>query len=99
MEQLTQVLGWIATFLFTFMLTPQIIKTIKRRTVDDISIEVSIIALIANVIALIYSLLIQQPPLTIKYILGIITTLIFMYIYFKYKGKESKIRNRGSKHE
>lgn len=82
---LASILGWIATTLFTVMLVPQIIKTIKRKTVDDISISVSVIALIANVIALIYSILIHQWPLTVKYILGIATTLVFIYIYFKYK--------------
>lgn len=85
MEQLAQVLGWIATILFSIMLVPQIIKTIKVKKVDEISIGVSVIALTGNIIALIYSLLIQQPPLTIKYILGIISTSIFMGVYFKYK--------------
>lgn len=84
-SKIASILGWIATVLFTFMLAPQIIKTIKRKTVDDISISVSIIALIANIIALIYSLLIKQPPLTIKYILGIATTLLFMGVYLRYK--------------
>ena len=84
---ITEILGWIQTILFTFMLVPQIIKTIKRKTVDDISITVSFIAAIAGIIALIYAIRIHQYSLIFKYIFGLLNTAIFVYLYYKYKGK------------
>ena len=45
-----------------------------------------IIFLIANVIALVYAILIAEKPLIIKYIIAIETTLayIVIFVYYKY---------------
>jgi len=59
-------LGWIATFLFSVMLIPQIIKTIKSKDTKGVSLLLFIIYLIANVIALIYAVMIAQPPLVMS---------------------------------
>jgi MtN3 and saliva related transmembrane protein len=88
MMELAQILGWIATVLFTFMLIPQIYKTISTKDVKGISLLLFIIYLIANIIALIYAYLIAERPLIIKYLLGIITAEIYLivFVYF-YKKK------------
>jgi len=82
-----QILGWTATFLFSIMVIPQIIKTIKSKDTKGVSLLLFIIFLIANVIALIYAIMISQPPLIIKYIIAIITTItyigIFLYYYYQ----------------
>ena len=85
---ITQLLGWIATILFTIMLIPQIFKTIKSRDTKGVSLLLFITYLIANVIALIYALLIAERPLVIKYLLGIITAEIYIivFIWFYKKG-------------
>lgn len=84
-----QILGWVATFLFSVMVVPQIIKTIKSKDTSGVSLLLFIIFLIANIIALIYAILITQPPLIIKYIIAIITTIayigIFLYYYYQRK--------------
>ena len=92
---LAQLLGWIATFLFSIMLIPQIIKTIKLKDTKGVSLLLFITYLIANIIALIYAFMINQPPLTIKYLLGIISAeiyiIIFLY-YYKRKTKENNVQ-------
>lgn len=86
--ELAQLLGWIATFLFSIMVIPQIIKTIKLKDTSGVSLTLFIIYLNANIVALVYAYMIDQPPLIIKYIIGIITTVIYIIlfcIYYKRK--------------
>jgi len=78
-----QILGWIATILFSAMIIPQMIKTIRTKDVKGISLPFFTIYLIANIDALFYALLIHQNPLLIKYSFGIITTIIYLIIYLK----------------
>lgn len=78
-----QILGWIATFLFTVMYVPQIKMTIKNRSVTNVSLGMFILGFIANIIALCYALLIGQYPLVIKYIIAMIVIGIYLVIYFR----------------
>ena len=84
---LAQIIGWIATFLFSIMIIPQMIKTIKLKDTSGVSLLLFIIFLIANVIALIYAFMIAQPPLVIKYVIAILTTVIYICIFFYFKNK------------
>lgn len=78
---LAQILGWVATFLFSVALIPQIIKTARTKTVEGVSSPLFIINLIANVIALVYALLINQGPLVIKYTVALILTAAYLVLY------------------
>lgn len=83
--ELAQILGWTATILFSIMIIPQIIKTIKSRDTKGVSLLLFIIYLIANVIAIIYAFLITQYPLIIKYAIAIVTTIFYIGIFFYYR--------------
>jgi uncharacterized protein with PQ loop repeat len=78
---LAQILGWIATFLFSIALIPQIIKTARTRTVEGVSSPLFVINLIANIIALAYALMIQQGPLVIKYVVALVLTAAYLILY------------------
>lgn len=80
---LSDFLGWIATFLFTICYIPQIIKTAKTKTVEGLSLFFLLITLIANIIAFYYAILINQKPLQIKYIFGLIFVGICVGLYYK----------------
>jgi len=86
--EIAQILGWIATFLFSIMIIPQMIKTIKLKNTSGVSLLLFIIFLVANIIALTYAVLIDQSPLIIKYIIATFTTLIYigLYVYYKREG-------------
>ena len=88
--ELSQILGWIATFLFSIMIVPQMIKTIKSKDTNGVSLLLFMIFLVANVVALTYSILIHQPPLIIKYSIAIVTTLVYIAIFAFYV-KRSRI--------
>ena len=55
----SQILGWVATLLFTGMVIPQFIKTYKSKSVKDVSIWMFLVALLANMVALKYAFLIK----------------------------------------
>lgn len=81
---IAQILGWISTFLFSIMVIPQIVKTVKSKSTDGVSLPLFIIYFIANIIALVYAFMISQPPLIFKYVTAIITTAIYLTIFFLY---------------
>ena len=81
---LAQILGWTATFLFSVMVIPQMIKTVRTKDTSGVSLLLFIIYLFANVIALAYAFLIYQPPLIIKYVIAIVTTVIYIGLYWVY---------------
>ena len=87
---IAQVLGWTATFLFSIMVLPQIIKTIKSKDTSGVSLLLFIIFLIANIIALVYAIMIYQRPLIIKYIIAIISTIIYIGIFLYYSYRKVK---------
>lgn len=86
--ELSQILGYIATFLFSVMYIPQIIKTVKLQSVTDVSLVMYILGFVANIIALIYALMIHQTPLVVKYIIGIVAVSIYIGVYIKVRGKK-----------
>ncbi len=85
--ELSQILGYTATFLFSIMCIPQIMTTLKTNSVKDVSLSMFIIGFIANVIALFYAYLIGQTPLIIKYVVALIGIGIYLFVYFKVKYK------------
>jgi MtN3 and saliva related transmembrane protein len=86
---ITQILGWVATILFSIMLIPQILKTVRSKEIKGVSLLLFITYLVANIIALIYAYLIDELPLIIKYFIGIITAEIYIivFIWFYKKSK------------
>ncbi len=88
--EIAQLLGWIATFLFSIMIIPQMIKTLKSKDTNGVSLLLFIIFLIANIIALTYAIMISQSPLIIKYAIAIVTTLAYIIIFLFYYSKKKK---------
>ena len=81
--QLSDILGWTATALFTACYIPQIMKTAKTQTVAGSSFWLLVISFVGNIIALAYATLIHQPPLQIKYILAMVFLAICITLYLK----------------
>jgi MtN3 and saliva related transmembrane protein len=89
---IAQILGWIATFLFSIMVIPQIIKTVKSKNTNGVSLLLFIIFLIANIIALIYAIMISQSPLIIKYIIAIVETVVYIAIFLYYYSRKKRLK-------
>ena len=69
---------------------PQMIKTIKLKDTSGVSLLLFIIYFVANIIALVYAFLIYQPPLMIKYIIALLTTIIYLGLYWIYHNRKRK---------
>ncbi|KKU14071.1 MAG: Adenylyl-sulfate kinase [Parcubacteria group bacterium GW2011_GWC2_45_7] len=91
---LTEILGWMATFLFTVCFIPQIVKTIKTKTVKGLSFLLLLLSFFANIIALAYATRIQQPPLQIKYALALVLLFICIILYIRIIKSEHAKKNR-----
>lgn len=89
--ELSQILGWVATFLFSVMLIPQIIKTIRLKDTSGVSLMLFVIYLIANMVALAYAIMIQQSPLIIKYAIAIVITVFYLGLFFFYFKKKQHL--------
>ena len=85
--ELSQFLGWVATILFSAMYVPQMYKTIKSGSVDDVSLWMFIVGFIANVDALCYATLIHQQPLQIKYSIALFAIGIYLFVYYKIRSR------------
>lgn len=94
---LSDILGWIATILFTVCYVPQMIKTYKTRTTDGLSFLFLGIAFIANIIALVYATTIDQRPLQIKYILALFFDGACILLYLKVRKHEPAARPKNPK--
>lgn len=81
--ELSSILGWVATTLFTACYIPQIIKTHKTQTIDGLSFWLLFISFVANIIALCYATLIDQRPLQIKYTAALIFLSITITLYIQ----------------
>lgn len=79
--EIAQILGWIATMLFTLCYVPQIIRMLRQNSVEGVSFLFLAIPLFGNIIALIYASMIDQNPLILKYILGIAFSLLCLSAY------------------
>lgn len=66
------------------------IKTIKLKDTSGVSLLLFIIYFVANIIALVYAFLIYQLPLMIKYIIALLTTIIYLGLYWIYHNRKRK---------
>lgn len=88
-EIIIAITGWLNMLLFSIVTIPQILKTIKTRTVTGVSITVYYILMIANIDAFVYAYLIKQMPLMAKYGFGFLISLIYTIVYFLYKNENT----------
>lgn len=79
----SQILGWIATSLFTIGYIPQFITMYRQRSVSGLSFWLLFINLVANIVALTYASMIGQLPLQIKYVAAITMLVPILILYWK----------------
>ena len=82
-----QALGWTATVIFSAMLIPQIVKTARLRTLEGVSLGMHGMYFCGNVVALAYAMLIGQWPLIIKYVVALVSVVVFLVVVWRVWGK------------
>ena len=93
--QLSEILGWIATILFTVCFIPQMMKTYRTKSIEGLSFRLLFLSFVGNIIAFWYATLIKQPPLQVKYVLALLflsgCLYFYLRVYFKERAKEREI--------
>lgn len=82
-----EVIGWVYTICFAICYVPQIVKSIKTKKVQDISISLFVLSLIGYLCASIYTICTIgfNAVLLTNYTLGSICSLIMIIVYFMYR--------------
>ena len=75
--------GWIASFLCTFILVPQIFKTLKTRHTDDVSMYMLIISVAGNAFWAAHASITENIPLIVG--ASLISGMSILLIIFKFK--------------
>lgn len=76
-------IGYVAGFLAMISFFPQVIKTLRTRRTDDISMGMLLLTLIANILYVIYGSLLELYPIIIM--IGIMTCIVILQIILTMK--------------
>ncbi len=86
----TTILGYTAGILIIFAYLPQSIKTIKSKSTKDISILFSLILTIAEILWIIYAIIIHSYPLLLTNAVSVVLLFPILAIKLKNEMKRSK---------
>lgn len=83
------IVGWIYTLCFAICYIPQIVKSIRTKKVNDVSVSLFILSLLGYISAIIYTLsdIGFNLILITNYIFGAICSLTMIIIFLCYRSK------------
>ena len=87
MKSVEIALGLVYNVCFIGCFIPQIVKSVKTKSVEDVSIMLCVMSIVGYMAALGYALLKFgfDPLLCTNYILSGISVMVMIAVYFKYK--------------
>ncbi|MCK4834740.1 MAG: hypothetical protein KAT12_08170 [Gammaproteobacteria bacterium] len=77
------IFGWAASFLCTLILIPQIMKALKTRHTDDVSMSMLVLSVAGNGFWVAHASITQNIPLIVG--AGLISCMSIALIIFKYR--------------
>jgi MtN3 and saliva related transmembrane protein len=87
-------IGYLAGFLAMISFLPQVIKTMKARSADDISLAMLMLTLATNILYLVYSIALSLIPIVVM--LSIMTCIVLLQIVLTIRfRKASESPNQG----
>lgn len=81
----TIILGYIATFLINIAYVPQVVKTIRTKNVEGLSLVMFAILILAGILWIIYGVLLDSLPLIICNSINVIQSCILLFYKLKYE--------------
>lgn len=85
-----QLLGMTAGSISAITFLPQVIKTWKTKSADDISLLMFTFATISVIMWLIYGIILKDIPIIYTNSLVLICSVIMLYFKFKFSSKKDK---------
>ena len=89
LSNIMEIIGWVYTICFAICYIPQIVKSLKTKNVNDISVSLFILSLLGYISAIIYTLsdIGFNLILITNYIFGAICSLLMIIIFLCYKDR------------
>ena len=81
-------IGYLAGFLAMISFLPQVIKTIRTRSVNDISLSMLMLTLGTNILYLVYSTSLNLKPITVM--ISLSTCIVLLQIVLTIRFKKNK---------
>ena len=81
---LSEIIGYLATFFLVITLIPQLFHTIKTKKVDDISYIFITLQIITCLLFLTYGIMIYKNPLIIANSIVLFQVILFLGLKLKY---------------
>jgi len=80
-----ELLGWLTTIAFSICYWPQLYRSWKRKSVGDVSVYAWILQAVGYAMGIRYGLYLGKGPLIFGYIHGLFCSLLFLFLYWRYK--------------
>jgi uncharacterized protein with PQ loop repeat len=88
-----EIFGYISAMCFFLGYIPQLVRTYRLQTVDDISVWMWLLTLMAYISGGAYGIWLGKWPLIISYALGLYCTIMMLMMYYLYRDpRKDKIR-------
>jgi len=81
----TEAFGYISALCFSLCYLPQIIRTYRRKTVEDVSVWMWILQGAAYTTGFVYGASLHSKPLILNYGIGLGYTWIWLYLWWVYR--------------
>ena len=81
---IVEIIGYLGGFFITISFIPQLIKSYRTKSVEDISVWMIITTLIGTVFWLTYGFLTNTLPILVANFIFIVTVLYQLFLKFKY---------------
>lgn len=82
---MADIIAYLAGFLATITFIPQVLKTIRTKKADDLSMIMLLLTLLTNILYVIYGVILSLYPIIIT--LGIMSVIVLLQIYLTIKYK------------
>ena len=94
--QTTEIFGYLAAATLLSTLIPQLIKTIRKKKVDDISYVFVFLQVLTSIFFLIYGILLNENPLIIANGLLLVQTLLMLGLKITYTKRRVSLSDENS---
>lgn len=89
---IADLIGYAAGILGSSIMIPQIIKSLKTKSVRDLSFLMIFILIICSFLWMIYGIMIKSMPITLMNVVSILINSILLIIKIKYENKKIKVK-------
>jgi len=89
-ENTELIIGYLAALIVSLLQLPQVYKTYKMKTANELSFGMIILNFLASILWLVYGVILNKPPIYISNIIYFIANCLLLIMKFIYKKNESE---------